>query len=113
MREKLPVAQRLIYGKLLSEDSKCYDFVVAANVRKSCILAGKRYKDNLEKQTAERTNIENSLTRKAMADKLETVKRKKKETEQVVKELRKSSDTEVLKADEKEDGVARSKVATF
>ena len=50
MKEKLPVAQRLVYGKLLSEDSKCCHFVITANLRKSCMLASKRYKDDLEKQ---------------------------------------------------------------
>ena len=66
------------------------------------MLASKRYEDDLEKQKAERTNMENSLKCKAMVDKLEPVKRRKQETEQIVKELRKSSDTELLKADEKQ-----------
>ena len=82
-------------------------------MRKSCILANRRYKDDLEKQKAERTNMEDSLKRKAMVDELETVKRRKQETEQIVKELRKRSDTELLKADEKQDDVARSKAAAF
>ena len=89
MKKKSLVAQRLIYDKLLSEDSKCYDFVIAANLRKSCMLASKRYKDDLEKQKAERTNMEISLKHKAMVGKPETVKRRKQETEQIVKELRK------------------------
>ena len=33
------------------------------------MLASKRYKDDLEKQKAERTNIENSLECKAMVEK--------------------------------------------
>ena len=57
--------------------------------------------------------MENSLKRKAMVDELEIVKCRKQETEQIVKELRKNSDTELLKADEKQDEVARSKSATF
>ena len=48
-----------------------------------------------------------------MVDEPETVKRRKQETEQIVKELRKSSDTELLKADEKQDDNARSKAAVF
>ena len=63
MNEKSLVAQRLIYDKLLSEDSKCYDFVIATNLRKTCMLASKRYKDDLEKQKTESTNMENSLKR--------------------------------------------------
>ena len=113
MKEKSLVAQGFIYEKLLSEDSKCYDFVITANLRKSCVLASKRYKDDLGKQKAERTNMENSLKRKTMVDEPETVKRRKQETEQIVKELRKSSDTELLKADEKQDDNARSKAAVF
>ena len=41
-----------------------------------------------------------------MVGELETVKRTNQETEQIVKELRKSSDTELLKAGEKQDDVA-------
>ena len=67
------VARRLIYDKLLSEDSKCYDFVITANLRKSCMLASKRYKDVLEKKKAERTNMGTSLKRRAMVDELEAV----------------------------------------
>lgn len=74
---------------LLSEDWKCYDFVIAANLRESSMLASKRYKDDLEKQKAERRNMENSLKRKAMVDKRETVKHRKQEMEQIVKEPRK------------------------
>ena len=48
-----------------------------------------------------------------MVGKLETVKRRKQETEQIVRELRKSSYTELLKADEKQDDVAQSKSAAF
>ena len=106
-------AMHHIYDKLLSEDVKCYDFVITPNLRKSSMLASKRYEDDLEKQKAERTNMENSLKRKAMLDELETIKRRKQETEQIVKELRKSSDTELLKADEKQDDVAPSKAAAF
>ena len=113
MKKKSLVAQRLICDKFLSEDSKCYDFVITASLRKSCMLASKSYKDDLKKQKAERTNMENSLKCKAMADELETVKHRKQETEQIVKELRKSSDTKLLKADEKQDGVARSKTVAF
>ena len=76
MNEKSLVAQRLIYDKLLSEDLKCYDFVITANLRKSCMLASKRYKDDKENQKAEHTNMENSFKRKAMVDELETVKRR-------------------------------------
>ena len=57
--------------------------------------------------------MENSLKRKAIVDELETVKRRKQEMEQIIKELRKSSDTELLKADEKQDDVALSKAASF
>ena len=113
MKEKSLVAQRLICDKLLSEGLKCYDFVITANLRKSCMLASKSYKDDLEKQKAERANMENSLKFKAIVDELETVKCRKQETEQTVKELRKTSDTELLKADEKQDDVAQSKAATF
>ena len=113
MKEKSLVAQRLICDKLLSEDLKCYDFVITVNLRKSCMLASKSYKDDLEKQKAECANMENSLKFKAIVDELETVKCRKQETEQAVKELRKSSDTELLKADEKQDDVAQSKAATF
>ena len=74
---------------LLSEDWKCYDFVITANLRESSLLASKRYKDDLEKQKAERRNMEISLKRKAMVDKRETVKRRKQEMEQIVKEPRK------------------------
>ena len=77
------------------------------------MLASKSYKDDLEKQKAECANMENSLKFKAMVDELETVKCRKQETEQTVKELRKTSDTELLKADEKQDDVAQSKAATF
>ena len=77
------------------------------------MLASKRYKDDLEKQNAERTNMENSLKLKALVDELETIKRRKQDTERIVEELRKSSDTELLKADEKQDDVVRSKTAAF
>ena len=107
------IARRLIYDNLLSEDSKCYDFVITANLRKSCMLASNRYKDYLEKKKAERTNMGTSLKHRAMVDELETVKRRKQETGQIVKELGKSSDTELLKADEKQDDVQRSKAAAF
>ena len=39
-----------------------------ANLRKSCMLASKHYKDDLEMQKAEHTNMENSLKCKAMVD---------------------------------------------
>ena len=74
---------------LLSEDWKCHDFVITANLRESSLLPSKRYKDDLEKQKAERRNMEISLKRKAMVDKRETVKRRKQEMEQIVKEPRK------------------------
>ena len=57
--------------------------------------------------------MENSLNCKVMVDKLDTVKRRKQEMEQIVKELRESSDIELLKADEKQDDVAQSKAAAF
>ena len=57
--------------------------------------------------------MENSLKRKAMVDELETVKRRKQETEQIVKELIKSSHTELLKADERQVDVSQSKTAAF
>ena len=113
MKEKSLVVQRLIYDKLLSEDSKCCDFVITANLRKSCVFGSKRYEDDLGKQKTERTNMENFLKRKAMVDEIEAFKRRKQETEQIVKKLRKTSDTELLKADEKQADVARSKVAPF
>ena len=74
---------------LLSEDWKCYDFVITANLRESSLLASKCYKDDLEKQKAKRRNMEISLKHKAMVDKHETVKRRKQEMEQIVKEPRK------------------------
>ena len=77
------------------------------------MLASKHYKDDLEKEKAERTNMENSLKCKAMVDEVGTVKRRKQETEQIVKELRKSSSTELSKTDEKQDDVAWSKTAAF
>ena len=80
MKDKSLVAQSLIYEKLLSEDLKCYDFVITANLRKSCMLASKCYEDDLKKQKAECANMENSHKRKAMVDKLETVKHSKQET---------------------------------
>ena len=52
-------------------------------------LERKRYTDDLEKQKAERRNMENSLKHKTMVDKRETVKRRKQEMEQIVKEPRK------------------------
>ena len=103
----------MIYGKLFSEDSKCYDFVTTGELRKSCMLASKYYRNYLEKQKAERTVMENSFKCKAMVDELETVKGRKQETEQIVKELRKNSDTELLKTDEKQNHVARSKATAF
>ena len=75
------------------------------------MLASKRYKDDLEKQKAERTNIENSLECKAMVEKKPQTQETRAEI--VVKELRKSSDTKLLKADEKQDGGAWSKAAAF
>ena len=113
MKEKSLVAQRFIYDKLLSEDSKFYDFVITVTLRKSCMLASKCYKDDLEKQKGEGTNVETSHKRKSMVDELETVKRKKRETEQIVKELRKSFETELLIADEKRDDVAPSEAVAF
>ena len=77
------------------------------------MLASKRYKDDLEKQKAERANMKNSLKPKALVDELETIKRRKQDTERIVEELRKSSDTELLKADERQDDVVRSKTAAF
>ena len=41
-KEKLLVAERLIYDKLLSEDSECYGFFITANLRTSCTLVSKR-----------------------------------------------------------------------
>ena len=61
------------------------------------MLASKRCKDDLESKRAEHTNMKNSLKHKAMVDELETVKCREQETEQIVKELRKCSDTELLK----------------
>ena len=84
-----------------------------ANLRKSCMLASKHYKDDLEMQKAEHTNMENSLKCKAMVEEFKTTKRRKQETEQIVKELRKMFDTELLKVDEKQDDVAQSKGAAF
>ena len=77
------------------------------------MLASKSYKDDLEKQKAESTNMENFLKRKAIVDEVKTVKRRKQETEQIVKELRKSSDTVLLKADEKQNDVAWLKAAAL
>ena len=54
--------------------------------------------------------MENSFRRKAMVDKIEAFKRRKQETEQIVKKLRKTSDTELLKADEKQDVMQKEKV---
>ena len=51
---------------------KCYDFVIIANLRKSCMLASK-HKNDLEKQKAECANMENFLKWKAMVDELKTV----------------------------------------
>ena len=45
-----------------------------------------------------------------MVDKIEAFKRRKQETEQIVKKLRKTSDTELLKADEKQDVMQKEKV---
>ena len=54
--------------------------------------------------------MENSFRRKAMVDKIEAFKRRKQETEQIVKKLRKTSDTDLLKADEKQDVMQKEKV---
>ena len=54
--------------------------------------------------------MENSFRRKAMVDKIEAFKRRKQETEQIVKKLRKTSDIELLKADEKQDVMQKEKV---
>ena len=45
-----------------------------------------------------------------MVDKIEAFKRRKQETEQIVKKLRKTSDIELLKADEKQDVMQKEKV---
>lgn len=45
-----------------------------------------------------------------MVDKIEAFKRRKQETEQIVKKLRKTSDTDLLKADEKQDVMQKEKV---
>ena len=76
------------------------------------MLACKHYRNDLEKQKEERKNMENSFNCKAVVTNLKQSKVGNKR-QQIVKELRKSSDTEVLKADEKQDPVGRSKAAVF
>ena len=112
MKEKSLIAQSMFHDKLLSEDSKCYDFVITANLRKSCMLACKHYRNDLEKQKEEHKNMENSFNCKAVVTNLKQSKVGNKR-QQIVKELRKSSDTEMLKADENQDPVGWSKAAVF
>ena len=90
-----------------------HEFVITADLRKSCLLASGSYKDDLAKQKENEIQAKAGLKRKVVVEELEMVKRKKQGTSDVIKELRKCCDKELLKADANDDDEAKSKAAAF
>lgn len=50
MKEESLVSQRLTYDKIMSEDWKISAFQISPKLRRSCMLASQRYKQDLEKK---------------------------------------------------------------
>ena len=72
MKEKFLIAQPIIYGKIVSEGGKVHEFDIS-DLRKSCMLASQRYKQDLKEQRATgliQVNSEESLKRKTKSENL-------------------------------------------
>ena len=113
MEEKSLVSQRLIHDKILSENVNVSTFQISSELRKSCMLASQRYKQDLEKQKMEKIAQGEGLKRKLKCEELENLKRKKKELETTITDMRKGVETETLKADKNQDLAAMSKAAAI
>ena len=113
MKEKSLVSQRLIHDKILSENVNVSTFQISPELRKSCMLASQRYKQDLEKQKMEKIAQGEGLKRKLKCEELENLKRKKKELETTITDMRKGVETETLKADKNQDLAAMSKAAAI
>ena len=77
MKEKSITSQRTVYDGIQQHSSnKFSDFPISAEMRKSCSLSHKRYKDNLEKNKKEAVKSDLILKRKAKYEEIQKVKQK-------------------------------------
>ena len=53
MKEKSLIAQRIIHDKIVSEGGKVSEFDIPSDLKKSCMLASQRYKQDLKEQRTE------------------------------------------------------------
>ena len=104
---------KLIHDKILSENVNVSTFQISPELRKSCMLASQRYKQDLEKQKMEKIAQGEGLKRKLKCEELENLKRKKKELETTITDMRKGVERETLKADKNQDLAAMSKAAAI
>ena len=112
MKEKFLIAQPIIHGKIVSEGGKVHEFDIS-NLRKSCMLASQRYKQDLKEQRAMgliQVNSEESLKRKT---KFENLKRRKTDLQNTIDNLRKSFESETLEADKEQNVQGFTKTASF
>ena len=113
MKEKSLIAQRLIYDKIVGDGINVSSFQITVELRKSCMLANQRYKQSLEVQRKEKINSEKSLKRKVKTEELENIKRRKTDFQKTIKGLRKSFESETLKADKEQIVNGFNKVAAI
>ena len=112
MKEKSLVSQRIFYDKITS-GSSISSFVITPEMRKSYMVAGQRYKEELKKAKEDKVRSEQSLKRKAKCEELENVKRRKADLQTTINALRDSIEQEALSADKNQDLSAICKAASL
>ena len=113
MKEKSIVSQRLVYDTLASSNVKVHEFQVSQELRKSCILACKKYKIDLAMEKDYRVMNSMELKRKRKFDEIENVKKQKMNLLKTIDSLKEGFERETLAADENQDLTCIAKAASL
>jgi len=75
MKENSLIAKHLIYDKIISGGTKVSEMEITPGLRKSCMLASQRYKQDLQSKKPRKSTQKKSLKRKRKCEELENLKR--------------------------------------
>ena len=74
MKETSLIAQHIIHDKIVSQVGKVSEFDISSDLRKSCMLASQRYKQDLKEQRRQKVNPGKSLKHETKCEELENLK---------------------------------------
>ena len=91
MKEKYLVSQCIVYDKITSGNINICSFAITSELRKICMLASQRYKEELKKAKKDKVRSEQSLKRKDKCEDLENFKRREADLQTTINVLKRFS----------------------